>query len=465
MAHNWRIVSTYEPTPCGIATFTKHLIGPAKDLTAEFGVIRVAAIKDDKGTRFSYPPVDLEIEKFNPKSWGRNTRIMINRALEAESPTVMDLMCEFGLDPANEDGEGKGYGRGNNTVNIARDSSEAGLLTVAHVHTILGNPDSHQLNVIQNLGKYCHALIAPTGIGIKRLRGEPYFIEPSKLRRIDHGIRMRDPAEHDRLEEKKNLNLEGILTVTILGLKHYDKGIQYGIRGYGEFVNESLTKEQRENMLQMVLGKWHPNFVKLEPKRYQQAVAEIQQALRDTNLTHRTLERFEDLEKIDPREVDVVFVEDFMNENQWNTAYAISNIGLMPYLGLEQISSGILSDYFGAGRFPIATKFPHAIDLVDPSDPYQEGTIIDENARGILIDPGNSEQIARALDYAVFNEDERLLVEKRAFLRGQQMSQDIVTRQFASLVRSLERERARQTGRGTKFTREKESGYSTNPAQ
>jgi hypothetical protein len=83
--------------------------------------------------------------------------------------------------------------------------------------------------------------------------------------------------------------------------------------------------------------------------------------------------------------------------------------------------------------------------------------IIGKYARGILVDPGEPsiEQIALALDYVVFNQNKRLMMEKQAHQRGYQMrwhNSAWVLLQYVDFIRE---EKEIVTGRGVKFTREK----------
>jgi hypothetical protein len=55
--------------------------------------------------------------------------------------------------------------------------------------------------------------------------------------------------------------------------------IQYGIRGFGKFIEESLTEKQREDTLYLVAGQCHPEFMNAdggqEYKRYQEVLTPI----------------------------------------------------------------------------------------------------------------------------------------------------------------------------------------------
>jgi hypothetical protein len=126
---------------------------------------------------------------------------------------------------------------------------------------------------------------------------------------------------------------------------------------------------------------------------------------------------------------------------------------------MQQISSGILADTLGAGRAAITTKFRYAQELIHSNKPCPEGLIIGRYARGILVDPGEPsvEQIAQAIDYLVFNENKRLMMERQAHQRGYQMRWNNSAWALLQYVDFIREDKEIITGRGIKFTREKPS--------
>ena len=248
MPYNIRIVSTYPPRRCGVGTFSRDLAGALSHFTGEVGHIRVAAIDVD---RLAYNiPVDLVIDQYNPASWRDCTKDIITRAMESIIPTAVLLQHEYGLDP-DENGED---GRGTNFVLMAKAFAEKGITTFAYLHTVLDEPNEHQKMVLQELSKYCQALIVTTESAIQILESGTYSVNHNKLKHIDHGIRMQHPSQYDRLTMKKDLEIEGSFLVLSLGLLSPDKGLQYSIRGYGRFLEESFSGNQRQQIIYLIAG-------------------------------------------------------------------------------------------------------------------------------------------------------------------------------------------------------------------
>ena len=147
MPYNIRIVSTYPPRRCGIATFSKNLANALSHFTGEVGHIRIAAI--DNGNGPYNIPVDLVIDQYNPQSWVHTTSDIIIRAKESVNPTVVLLQHEYGLDPSREGRDAQGT----NYIEMARAFTKAKLTTVTYLHTVLDNPDEHQRTVVQELAE------------------------------------------------------------------------------------------------------------------------------------------------------------------------------------------------------------------------------------------------------------------------------------------------------------------------
>jgi len=451
MPYNIRIVSTYPPRRCGIGTFSRDLANALEHFTGEVGHIRVAAI--DNGSGPYAIPVDLVLDQYNSESWGFIIADILARANESANPTIVLLQHEYGLDPSKDGRDGQGV----NFVDMAKTFHQRGLTTLVYLHTVLDGPDLHQKNTLQELAKNSDGLIVTTESAINILGSPIYGIDRSKLKHIDHGVRMQHPSQYDRLEVKKGYGLESRFLITTLGLLSPDKGIQYGIRAYGKFLDESCTVSQRKNLVYLIAGQFHPEFIKAdggEPYRQYQAV--LTQALEESKLKWC---KVKELGTTDFEQYDVVFLDIFLDEGMLLKLYGATNVMVLPYLNMHQISSGVLADTLGSGRVAIATKFRYAVELIHSNKRCPEGVVIGRHARGILVDPGEPsvEQIAESLDYLVFNQDKRLMMEKEAHQRGYQMRWDNSAWSILQYIDFVREEKEIVTGRGVKFAREKPS--------
>ncbi|MBN1795379.1 MAG: hypothetical protein JW804_01775 [Sedimentisphaerales bacterium] len=453
MPYNIRIVSSYPPRKCGIGTFSRHLANALANFTGEIGYVRVAAI-DKEGLSYNIP-VDLVIHQYEKKSWQKASKDIIARAHESEGPTIILLQHEYGLDPDENGNDAQGY----NFVEMAKALRAAGLVTMAYLHTVLESPDDHQKRVLQSLADNIDALLVPTRSAINILESPTYGISTLKIKHIDHGIRMQNPSQYDRLYIKRQYHLENKFLATTLGLFSPSKGIEYGIRAFGKFLNESCTAEQRKRIIYLIAGGYHPEFVKTESgKPYEEFKARIYKALNESNVTWHEIKELDGPESVDK---EVVILNSFLDESTLIKLYSATNVMLLPYLNMEQISSGILADTVGSGRVAISTKFRYAVELLNPESQYSKGLYIGAHSRGVLVDPveDSIEQIAQALDYIVFNSERRLAMEKRVHRRGYQMKWDNTAWAIIQYAHFVKEQQDIVTGRGIEFDHQKESIY------
>ena len=138
---------------------------------------------------------------------------------------------------------------------MAKAFGAQGLTTLVYLHTVLDEPNDHQKKTLQELAEYSDGLILTSENAMEKLESSTYKIDHSKLKHIDHGIRMQHPSEHDRLAIKEKYGLKDFFLVTTLGLLSSDKGIQYSIRAYGRFLERSCTDGQRERIVYLIAGR------------------------------------------------------------------------------------------------------------------------------------------------------------------------------------------------------------------
>jgi len=451
MDYNIRIVSTYPPRRCGIGTFSRDLATALQDFTGEVASVSVAAIDKDN-LRYDIP-VNMKIDQRDPQMWVRAASVIIERATETKTPTVVLLQHEYGLDGVDIPG--------NNFVNIAKMFSGGGLLTFVYLHTVLENPNEYQRDTIRELSEYSEGLIVTTKSAIDILSSQIYEIDESKIEHIDHGIRMDNPFEHDRLEIKREFGLEGILLATTLGLLSPDKGIQYAIPAYMRFVKESCTREQRRKVVYLIAGQHHPEFIKGEGGEQFKLFRElIRDSLSDSKAVWTETR---ELGKTDFARNDIVFFNQFLDETVLLKLYGATNLMILPYLNMQQISSGILADTLGSGRVSIATKFKYATEMLNSSSKLGDGISI--TPRGILVDPGENsiEQIAQAIDYLIFEKQGvrsiRLDMERNARARGYEMKWSNSAWRLLQAISRVRDRKERVTGRGPAFDRTKKSSF------
>ena len=446
-----RFISTYPPRPCGIGSFCRNLVDALNDFSSEVADIRIAAIDTGSGP---YPnPVDIVIDQYDRQSWKNATDHILAHTGHSNNTTVVVLQHEFGLDP---DAQGNNA-CGDNYVQMARAFSEKGIPTVVYFHTVLEAPNDHQKKIVKDLARYSDGLIVTTESAIDILESDTYGVDHLKLRHIDHGIRMHNPTQYDRFKIKSDFGLKDFFLAATLGLLSPDKGLQYSIQAYGQFIHQSCTDAQRRQIIYLIGGQCHPEFKRAKNGTlYREYMNMLDKALDKANVRWC---RTDTLKNIDWHKQDIVFFDTFLDESTLLNMYGITNCMILPYLNMEQISSGVLADTIGSGRVTITTKFRYALELIYSNKRCPPGLVIGRFARGILVDPGEDsiEQIAQGLDYVVFEKEKRLHMEKQAHQRGYQMRWANSAWALLQYIQFIRDEKEITTGRGIRFLREQPS--------
>ena len=116
----------------------------------------------------------------------------------------------------------------------------------------------------------------------------------------------------------------------------------------------SCTPAQRQHLVYLIAGQYHPDSSGLTAAGY---ISRIQDTL------HEALDRTElrackngKPERNGLEDEDIVFYDQFIDEQMLLKLYGATNTMILPYLNMEQISSGVLgSSRLGSGRVGITT--------------------------------------------------------------------------------------------------------------
>ncbi len=459
MGYDIHIVSSSLPRKCGIATFTQDIVDTLRGFQqTESGLVTprdlvnsvsIAPI-DRYGATYdsSIDPREI-IDQNNPESWRAAAKYISEKAKGEEKPVVL-LQHEYGLDGS---GLGENYtGTDRNYVEMAKIFREHELTTLVYLHTLRDNPVDFEKEVIKGLSDYSDGLVVTTEGVIDRLK-EQYGVSEGVIH-IDHGTRLMDPPL-DRKKIKEDLGLEGRMLLTSLGLRHPNKGLDRGILGFERFLEDSCTKEQKKQFVYVIAGAVHPDFIDLNRGReYREYQAKMDKLLRESGLKVAEIQDVASLKKIG--DANLVILDSFLSTEELMNFYGATNMMLMLYRDLDQISSGIMADVLGSGRVAIATELEYAIDLIvnDPEGYTDTPVIGPEHGRGILVGSKTEEQcineVAMSIRYLVNNEDVRLQMEEHAYERGHEMSWSNVIWKLLHRIDFIESLKQTETRRGIK---------------
>lgn len=338
MSIHFGFVSTYPPTHCGIATFSHSLMGAIHDL----GLHRTSVVRlVDAGANESERPVASEIlcnlHAENPES--------LSNAIAALNRTdIAVIQHEFGI-----------YG-GTDGDEVLKIMDGLRVPSIVVVHTVLTTPTWHQRVVFAQLMRNASAVVTMSKTAHDLLASK-YSVESSKIFILPHGA----PAFPDVKAEA----VVGSPLILTWGLIGDGKGIEWGIEAMAKL--RDLDPPPRY----LVAGRTHPKVLERKGEAYREG---LQNRIEKLNLT------------------DVVELNaDYLSDSDLAKLVASAAVVLLPYDSTEQMTSGVLIEAVTAGRPVVATKFPHADELLADGVgivvPHRDPDAIAKALRTILQDP------------------------------------------------------------------------------
>lgn len=325
-------LSTYPPTRCGLATFTAALAsaipGPGDP---DSRVVRV----DDRVPAGPATPGPRTLVVGDLRPGNAASRAEAARTLDASD--VVIVQHEYGI-----------YG-GPDGDEILDVMSRITAPCVVVLHTVRESPTAHQRWVLERVAGLASAIVVMT-YGGAELLARRYAVDSTKVTVIPHGVMPWTPVATPRTETRR--------TVLTWGLLGPGKGIEWGIRALAESGAPSIRPRY------VVAGQTHPKVVLENGERYRESLGQL---ARDLDV-----------------DGDVVFDDRYRDAAQFAALVAAADVVLLPYDSREQTTSGVLIEAIAAGKPVIATRFPHAVELLS-------------GGAGLLVDHENPAQIAAAL--------------------------------------------------------------------
>ena len=299
------ILSTYPPTPCGLATFTAAL---ANGLTANGADVSVVRISD--GPPSMSTPVIGELVNGSPASVAACAELL-NRS------DVAVIQHEYGI-----------YGGvdGDEVVDIIE-----GLCvpSIVIAHTILKDPTPHQRSVLETVTALADQVVVMSGAAAQRLCRD-FDVDRRKVTTVPHGATIPTNATVMR---------GGRPTLLTWGLLGPGKGIERVIEAMGS-LNDVPGRPRY-----LVAGRTHPKVLAADGEAYRDARTE--QARRSGVAD------------------SVCFDAGYRSVSTLTALVQSAAVVVLPYDSTDQVTSGVLVDAIASGRPVVATAFPHAVELLN----------------------------------------------------------------------------------------------------
>lgn len=322
------LVGTYPPTQCGLATFTSNLRAAIADPPEAWdaGVVRVL-------DRWEPRPSDEVVEQ-----WLSGDEVSLHGALDALSGfDAVVLQHEYGLFG----------GRDGDEVLALVDGLKVPL--VAALHTALLEPSTHQREILDRiLGRAAVAVVQSEAA--RRRIIAVHGAAPDEVVVIPHGA-----AANFTGPPLAGVAHPAVLTWGLLGP---GKGIEHGIGAVAGLRGRSPAPWY------VVAGETHPKVRATSGERYRDELKAQAAAL---GVADR-----------------VVFHDGYRDWDSLRALVRSADVVLLPYESRDQVSSGVLVEAVASGKPVVATRFPHAEELL-------------AGGAGIVVDHGDVDAMGDAL--------------------------------------------------------------------
>lgn len=306
----------------------------------------VVALVDKAETVGFGPEVLAELVRGSPESLER-------AAATLETFDVVVIQHEFGI---------YGGADGSEILDLMRRLSPP-VITV--LHTVPRSPTPGQHAIVEELSAAAAVVVAQSAAAKSRLL-EAHSIPARHVRVIPHGapFNLSPPGG------------SGSRRPIILswGLLDRGKGIEYGIEAISHLRN--LDPSPRY----VVRGQTHPHALAREGEAYRE-------------LLHA--------------QVDALGIEDLVEfyDSYDDTASVLARVReadvvLLPYRSRDQVVSGVLVEALASGKPVVATRFPHAVELLRDGSgivvPHNDSPAIAAALRTLVTDPSAAAHAAAA---------------------------------------------------------------------
>ncbi|SEJ05352.1 Glycosyltransferase involved in cell wall bisynthesis [Cyclobacterium xiamenense] len=320
-------IGTYPPRECGIGIFTQDLYqamvaDPDKEkadtLPAENPVEGFVVAMNDHDLEYAYPEeVKVVIRQEQQRDYLKAVKY-----INLSGAELCILEHEFGI-----------FG-GQNGMYILPLLHRLEIPLIVTLHTILEKPSYNEKAVLEQICKMAYKIVVMSHKAIEFLHSI-YDVDPGKIELIEHGV---PDIQYDQEQSKKAFKLEKKKFLLTFGIISRNKGIETVIKALPKVI------EKHPDVVYMVLGKTHPNVLHHSGEEYRNFL----------HLLVKTLHLQE----------HVIFLNEFIDQNELFRYLAASDIYITPYLNEAQITSGTLSYAVGVGSAVISTPYWHATELL-----------------------------------------------------------------------------------------------------
>ena len=254
------------------------------------------------------------------------------------------------------------------------------------LHTVPSVATGGQRRALQGILDLSDAIVVLSHSAYRRLVRD-FAVRPGTLTMIPHGAKA---LWHLRRADEGTTS-HRILTWGLLG---HGKGLEWGIRAMALLRDRGVAGEY------VIAGATHPNVRHAEGETYRQSLIDLARKLGVAD--------------------SVTLADAYLSDEGLSQLISESSLFLLPYDSRDQITSGVLVEAIAAGGPVVATRFPHAAELLG-------------SGAGVLVDHRDPIAIADAVEH-IFRDG---AASERMRERSKTLAEDLDWRKVAEGYLSL----------------------------
>lgn len=355
------LLGNFLPRRCGIAVFTSDVHAALVQRFPDIAVDVYAM--DDRPGAYSYPDeVTARIAQDDADAYG-----LAAQAINASGAELLWIQHEYGI-----------FG-GSSGAHLLRLIDALDIPFVVTLHTILAAPSPDQRRVMLALVQRAARLFAMAERG-RDLLVDVYGADPRQVQVVPHGVPDRPWAPAAPFKER--LGLAGRNVLLTFGLLSPGKGIETLIEALPAIV------ARHPETLYVVLGATHPHLIAREGEAYRQRLRALAEGL--------------------GVDAHIRWIDAFVETDRLLDFIAAADIYVTPYGGAAQVTSGTLAYAVAMGKPVVSTRYVHAVELL-------------KGGHGTLVDFGDSQAFARAINALLDDPAERQRIARANYALGRTM--------------------------------------------
>jgi glycosyltransferase involved in cell wall biosynthesis len=363
-------VSTFPPTQCGLATFTASLRdGLIRHDDAQGLVVRLV----EQPERRPGPEVVAQIAM-------NDRAALYGGVARLNQCDVVIVQHEYGVYGGTDGDE----------ILPLLDALEVPSIVV--LHTVPLTPTSGQREVLEAVVARCDSAVTMSVTARDRLALD-YAVDMKKVSVIAHGAPVASAVPTMSATFRS-----GTPTILTWGLLGPGKGIEWGIEAMARL--RDLDPMPRY----VVAGQTHPKVIARDGEAYRTSLQALVRRL-----------ALDDVVRFDGHYRDARSLAQLVES---------ADVVLLPYDSIDQVTSGVLIEAVAAGKPVVATRFPHAVELLG-------------GGAGIVVTHRTPEEIAVALRTVITNGELAARMARAAASTAPTLSWAAVADQYRGLAERL----------------------------